>query len=186
MKRKIVRPLFAAVGLFFALSSSVSAAVETATVTTLNPSGKPVDTSVSADGRWLFVLTGKGTVDIFETNGTLKDTIKIEGQADTIASSPNGDRLFLSSKGEGTISVIAVDFVQHIETAGAPFKGAENAPVVVAVFTDFQCPYCAKISPLMDQVLALYPKDVKVAHKNFPLQSHQFAIPAAIAAFAAN
>lgn len=186
MKRKIVRPLFAAVGLFFALSSSVSAAVETATVTTLNPSGKPVDTSVSADGRWLFVLTGKGTVDIFETNGTLKDTIKIEGQADTIASSPNGDRLFLSSKGEGTISVIAVDFVQHIETVGAPFKGAENAPVVVAVFTDFQCPYCAKISPLMDQVLALYPKDVKVAHKNFPLQSHQFALPAAIAAFAAN
>lgn len=186
MKRKLVRHLVAAIGLVFTLSSSVTAAVETNTVDTLKPSGNPVDTTVSADGRWLFVLTGKGTVDIFETSGTLKDTIKIEGQADSIASSPTGDRLFLSTKEAGTVSVVAVSFVQNIETVGAPFKGPENAPVTVAVFTDFQCPYCAKVSPLMDQVLTLYPKDVKLVHKNFPLQSHQLALPAAIAAFAAN
>lgn len=186
MKRKLVRPFIIAIGLLFSLSTSVTAAVESTTVETLKPSGQPVDTTVSADGRWLFVLTGKGTVDIFETTGTLKDTIKIDGQADSISSSPTGDRLFLSAKDSETVSVVAVNFVQNIETAGAPFKGPENAPVVVAVFTDFQCPYCAKVSPLMDQVTALYPKDVKLVHKNFPLQSHQFALPAAIAAFAAH
>lgn len=186
MKRKIVRPLLVAIGLFFMFANSVPAAVETNAVTTLKPSAKPVATTVSADGRWLFVLTGKGTVDIFEAAGTLKDTIKIEGQADGIASSPTGDRLFLSNKSAGTISVVAVSFVQNIETAGAPFKGPENAPVAVAVFSDFQCPYCAKVSSLMDQVLALYPKEVKVVHKSFPLQSHQLALPAAIAALAAN
>lgn len=186
MKRKIACSLLVAMGLVFTLSNSAPAAVETNIVTTINPSAKPVATAVSADGRWFFVLTGKGTVDIFETTGKLKDTIKIEGKADSIASSPSGDRIFLSDKGAGKVSVVAIDFVQNIETAGAPFKGLEKAPVAVVVFSDFQCPYCAKVSPFLDQVLALYPKDVKIVHKNFPLQSHQLSQPAAIAAFAAH
>jgi len=186
MKQAIVRPLLAAVGLMLALTNSAQATVETKTLTTLKPTGKPIATTVTADGRWLFVLTGKKTVEIYDVSGVLKDTIKIEGQADSIASSPTGDKLFLSAKEAGTISVVTVDFVQAIETAGAPFKGPEGAPVVVAVFSDFQCPYCAKVSSLMDQVLALYPKEVKVVYKSFPLQTHQLAVPAAVAALAAH
>ncbi len=39
--------------------------------------------------------------------------------------------------------------------------------------------------PLLEQVLEKYPKDVKVAFKNFPLQNHRFARKAAVAAHAA-
>src|SRR5262249_9418115 len=53
-------------------------------------------------------------------------------------------------------------------------------------FADFQCPFCAQATPLVDQVLQAYPKDVKYAFKQFPLTSiHPNALPAAKAAIAA-
>jgi len=162
------------------------ATVETNTTKSIKSSGSPVDTAVSADGHYFFVLTSQGQVEIYEMTGTLKDAIKIDGPADRIAVSPAGDQLFLSDKETGKITLVAVNFIQNIDTAGAPFKGPEKAPVVVTVFSDFQCPYCAKVSPILDQLLAQYPKDVKVVHKNFPLKNHQFSMPAAIAALAAH
>jgi len=52
-------------------------------------------------------------------------------------------------------------------------------------FSDFQCPFCAQASGLIEQVLKAYPKDVKFVYKNFPLPFHQNAMPAAKAAVAA-
>ena len=186
MSRKKLISLVSCLGLQLALALPAQAIVETNTVLSLKSSGSPVDTTMSADGHWFFVLTSQGKVEIYETNGTLKDTIKIDAPADRIASSPTGEQLFLSNKATGAITIMAVNFIQNIDTAGAPFKGQEKAPVVVVVFSDFQCPYCARVSPLLDEVLKQYPKDVKVVHKNFPLQSHQFSLPAAIAALAAH
>lgn len=40
--------------------------------------------------------------------------------------------------------------------------------------------------PLLRQVLERYPREVKVVFKNFPLNIHEFAFPAAVAAMAAN
>jgi hypothetical protein len=31
-----------------------------------------------------------------------------------------------------------LDFISTIDTAGSAFKGAENAPVTIAVFSEFQ------------------------------------------------
>ena len=186
MSRKKLISLVSCLGLQLALALPAQATVETNTVLSLKSSGSPVDTTMSADGHWLFVLTSQGKVEVYEANGTLKDTIKIDVPADQIASSPTGEQLYLSNKATGAITIMAVSFIQNIDTAGAPFKGPEKAPVVVVVFSDYQCPYCAKVSPLLYEVLKQYPKDVKLVHKNFPLQSHQFSLPAAIAALAAH
>jgi protein-disulfide isomerase len=40
--------------------------------------------------------------------------------------------------------------------------------------------------PLLEQVLERNPKTVKVVFKNFPIRSHKFAVPAAVAALAAD
>jgi len=40
--------------------------------------------------------------------------------------------------------------------------------------------------PLLEQLLEQYPKDVKLVFKQFPLGSHKFAGPAALASLAAN
>lgn len=164
----------------------VRAAVETKTVLSIKSSGSPVDTALSADGRWFFVLTSQGQVEIYDGSGALKETIKTDGPADRITSSPTGDQIFLSDKASGAIKVVAINFIYAIDTADSPFKGADKARVVVTVFSDFQCPYCAKVGPMLDQLLKQYPNDVKLVYKNFPLQSHKLAMPAALAALAAH
>ena len=183
--KKLISLVFC-LGLQLSLGLPAQATVETNTLRSLKSSGSPVDTAISADGHYFFVLTSQGQVEIYETNGSLKDTIKADGPADRITVSPTGDQLFLSDKASGAIRIVAVNFIQNIDTAGSPFKGPEKAPVTVTVFSDFQCPYCAKVSPVLDQLLSQYPKDVKVVHKNFPLKNHQFATPAAIAGLAAH
>jgi protein-disulfide isomerase len=52
------------------------------------------------------------------------------------------------------------------------FKGAENAKVVIQEFSDFQCPYCSRVTPTVEQILKEYPKDVKVVWRHMPLAFH--------------
>jgi protein-disulfide isomerase len=54
------------------------------------------------------------------------------------------------------------------------------------VFSDFQCPYCARIGAVIDRVRNAYPDKVKSFFKNFPLSSHKFGLTAAKAAVAAD
>ncbi len=67
-------------------------------------------------------------------------------------------------------------------TKDNPFKGPENAKVVIQEFSDFQCPFCSRVNPTVEQILKEYPKDVKVVWRNMPLPFHQDAPLAAEAA----
>ena len=64
----------------------------------------------------------------------------------------------------------------------APFRGTANAKVVIQEFSDFQCPFCSRVEPTIDQVLKEYPGKVKVVWRNMPLAFHQDAELAAEAA----
>jgi protein-disulfide isomerase len=67
-----------------------------------------------------------------------------------------------------------------------PAKGQASAPVTLVVFSDFQCPFCARAEPSVAEVEKAYPHDVRVVWKNFPLTSiHPYAMPAALASEAA-
>jgi protein-disulfide isomerase len=67
-----------------------------------------------------------------------------------------------------------------------PAKGPVTAPVTLVVFSDFQCPYCARAEPAVTEIEGAYPHDVRVVWKNFPLTSiHPYAMPAALAGEAA-
>lgn len=54
-------------------------------------------------------------------------------------------------------------------------KGPANAKVTIVEFSDFQCPYCSRVAPMVKEVLGKFPKDVKFIFKHFPLDFHQFA-----------
>lgn len=75
--------------------------------------------------------------------------------------------------------------VYNIPLGTSAIKGNKNAPVTVVEFSDFQCPYCAKFAPTIDEVLKAYPNDVKFVYKDFPLSFHKQAQNAAKAARAA-
>lgn len=75
--------------------------------------------------------------------------------------------------------------VHKINVAHSPVRGNKKAPVTIVEFVDFQCPFCSRFHPMIDKVLAAYPKKVNYVLKNFPLSFHPQAKPAAKAAFAA-
>lgn len=71
---------------------------------------------------------------------------------------------------------IMVDRPRANVTAGDdPFKGNPKAKVVLIEYTDFQCPYCKKARPVIDQILSTYGDKVKYVFKDFPLSFHQKA-----------
>jgi len=57
-------------------------------------------------------------------------------------------------------------------------KGASGAPVEIIEFTDFQCPACGIAQTILRQLENQYPGKIKLIFKHYPLQYHQWAMPA--------
>jgi protein-disulfide isomerase len=75
--------------------------------------------------------------------------------------------------------------VQKISTDDDPSRGDKTAPVTVVVFTDYQCPSCAAMHPVIDETLKSYGNRVRLVVRDFPLEMHAQARKAAEAANAA-
>jgi len=73
-----------------------------------------------------------------------------------------------------------------VEDGGAPVFGPADAPVTVVVFSDFQCPYCAKARPILYALQQRFPDQLRVVFRDFPLRQHPRARAAAEAAQCAN
>ena len=71
------------------------------------------------------------------------------------------------------------------QTEGMPSRGPADAPVTIIEFSDFECPFCARVSTTVEQVLEKYPDQVRLVYRHFPLARHPWAEPAAIAAVCA-
>jgi len=76
--------------------------------------------------------------------------------------------------------------VQLISVDDDPAQGDANAPVTIVEFTDFQCPACAAMQPVLEEVLKSSGNKVRFVVRDFPLAQHQNARKAAEAANAAN
>jgi len=129
--------VFAAL-LTLSLAPPLYAAVETETVQTLKAAGGTLDTAVSGDGKFFYVLSDKGVVEIYPSTGGQKEEISVDGKADKIAVSQSGDRLYLTDSQSGTTRFVSVSFIQSFDLTGSPFKGPEDAAVALVVFSDFQ------------------------------------------------
>ena len=62
---------------------------------------------------------------------------------------------------------------------------AEDALVTVVEFSSFPCPFCARGSATLEQLVERYPDEVRVVFKHFPLANQPQAMPASLAAQAA-
>ncbi|MFO7666160.1 MAG: thioredoxin domain-containing protein [Desulfobacterales bacterium] len=184
MKLKLVILLFS-ISIIAVFSTPCFAALEWSILSRLKIDASPVDVAVSLNEKWVFVLNDRGEVLVFSRDGGFKEKIQVGRHIDQIKVGPRDNILYLNSRKNKTVEIIEFDFIQNINTAYSPFKGPVNAPVAIAVFTDFECPHCAQLVPLLEQVLVLYPKDVKIVFKNFPLQTYTFSMKAATAALAA-
>lgn len=76
---------------------------------------------------------------------------------------------------------------KEINIANSPVMGPESPAVTVVVFSDFECPFCAKASKMIHKIVASYPNDVALAFKHFPLTDiHPNAMLGARAGYAAH
>ena len=114
------------------------AAVEWEITKTLEIDGIPLDVALSPDGKNMFVLTDRGRILVYSTKNTPTDQIEVGNQIDQIKVGSQGKVLILSSKKDRTVQIVSLDFIQSINVEGSPFKGPADAPVVIAVFDDFQ------------------------------------------------
>jgi protein-disulfide isomerase len=77
-------------------------------------------------------------------------------------------------------------FVSFALTPGdSPSIGPKNAKVTLLHYFDYQCPFCTRVLPAIDQIAKDYPDSVRIVFKMHPLSMHPNAMPAAEAAMAA-
>jgi protein-disulfide isomerase len=67
-----------------------------------------------------------------------------------------------------------------------PALGPNPAKVVVVVYSDFQCPVCARVTDATEQIPEEWPGDVRVEFHQHPLKIHANAENAAVASLAAH
>ena len=118
--------------------SHAAASVEWDVEKTLQLKSEPIDVAVSPDGSRIFVLNDLGQILIYSSGGSFLDKIAVGKQFDHVTVSPRGDQLILNSRKKKSVQVITLDFIQDINVSDSPFKGPENAPVVIAIFDDFE------------------------------------------------
>ncbi len=69
-----------------------------------------------------------------------------------------------------------------MDLGDGPSLGPANAKATLLVFSDFQCPYCARARHVLERLRALYPDDLRIVYRYFPLSQHKQARLAAVAA----
>jgi len=97
----------------------------------------PLDMAVSPDGKHIFILTESG-IFVYSQDGKLEDKIDVGYPVDQMKIGPGGKQLFITSRKNKTVQAVTIDFIVNINVSGSPYRGRQDAPVIIAVFSDYQ------------------------------------------------
>ncbi len=73
----------------------------------------------------------------------------------------------------------------NVDLGNTPVYGKGDAPIMIVVFSDFQCPFSKRGTDTLHALISKYGDKVTFVYKNLPLPFHPEAMPAAKAALAA-
>ena len=148
-------------------------------------------TTLEAYVRHLFVWSPQIKVEIGEPKASPLlgfEEVKVHASAGEATAD---ETLYVSKDGQKIVRGNVFDVKQNpfkmqldkLHTELQPSFGTPGAPVVIVLFSDFECPYCKEeAKSLRSNLLATYPKEVRLYFKDMPLsQIHPWAMPAAIA-----
>lgn len=77
---------------------------------------------------------------------------------------------------------IELDPNEKFSVEGRPARGGlPNAPVLIVIFDDLECPFCAHLhAELFPRLLDRYKDQIRVVYRNFPIEGHPWAMHAAV------
>jgi len=142
--------------------------------------------------RHLFVWGPQIQVNIGDPAPSTRLPGFLEVNVRAVAGNVSQDELFYVSRdGRKILRAMIFDVTQNpfkpelekLNTQLQPSFGTPGAPVVLVLFSDFQCAYCKEEAKMLRQNLpSAYPRQVRVYFKDFPLeQIHPWAKTASIA-----
>ena len=73
---------------------------------------------------------------------------------------------------QANISVLLSPPKAEVTLADSYVRGRRDAEIVLVEFADFECPYCEKVTPALQQIKKEYGDKVAIAFKDFPLPMH--------------
>jgi protein-disulfide isomerase len=74
------------------------------------------------------------------------------------------------------------NLIHKVPVGNSPVLGPADAPITVVVFSDFECPFCAKAEGTLTALMREFPGQVRLVWKDSPLAFHEQAVPAAVIA----
>lgn len=83
-------------------------------------------------------------------------------------------------------AVHALPKIEFKNLSGKPSQGPENAPILIVEFSDFQCPFCRQVGPILDRVVRESGGNVRRVWRHFPLEMHPAAFRMHVASECAN
>ncbi len=83
---------------------------------------------------------------------------------------------------QANINVLLMPPAVDLNLANVYTRGSVNAPVVFVEFADYECPYCQRVDPQIQQLRKDYGDKIAIVYKDFPLPMHRSAEKAAEAA----
>jgi protein-disulfide isomerase len=105
---------------------------------------------------------------------SLNESVKTAAAAPKAAARPSGPKRPDPEK------------VYDIEVGDAPIRGSKSAKVTIVEWADFQCPFCVRVNPTLEQIAKEYGDQVRFAFKHLPLSMHAKARAAHTASEAAH
>jgi protein-disulfide isomerase len=145
----------------------------------------PIAFVQSLDNKKVFVLGSDAKVHIYTVEGKKLGEFNVDNNVTGIDIAPRGEMIYLISREGKSYTAVTWSQTQKVDITGSPVKGDATAPVTMVIFSDFECPYCKQVEPLLEQVFQKNTDKLKVVFKHFPLRIHLFSESAALAAIAA-
>jgi protein-disulfide isomerase len=88
---------------------------------------------------------------------------------------------------ERKVAINYQPFRLQFTNGDAPVLGKKDAPITLVEFSDFQCPYCQRMAPVLKEVSQKFSDKVRIIYRQYPIPSlHPFALKAAEASLCAN
>ncbi|HMA96964.1 MAG TPA: DsbA family protein [Polyangiaceae bacterium] len=72
-----------------------------------------------------------------------------------------------------------------VDLDGSPSKGPPNAPITIVEWADFECGFCGRAVPILEEAQKAYPNQIQLVFKHFPLDAHVHAAQLSKVAIAA-